>query len=63
MIGIRGGAAKVARKATKKEIQLSWKERWCGASKDQIFSTLLLRAVRAERVSWAMCLSQEVPPR
>lgn len=40
MRGRRGGAAKVAMKAMKKDIQLRWKDRWCGRWKDQMRSTL-----------------------
>ena len=40
MTGIMGGAAKVAKKASMKDIHERWKDRWCGRLKLQIFSTL-----------------------
>jgi hypothetical protein len=43
MTGIMGGAAKVAKKASMKESQLRWKQRWWGKPKDQILSTLDLQ--------------------
>ena len=41
--GIRGGAAKVAKKAIMNDIHESWKARWCGLPKLQMRSTLDLR--------------------
>ncbi len=40
MTGIMGGAAKVAKKASMKDIQDRWKDRWWGRWNDQILSTL-----------------------
>jgi hypothetical protein len=70
MTGIMGGAAKVAKKATVKEIQFRWKDRWWGLLKDQILSTLDLRpeggaqaAGRRRRMVKSSAPTHSGPPR